>query len=74
MKQVTTLHMVQVLPETAVKEQAARYQALLAKLPRLSESEMDAALAARAEIEPELDLDQETINKVQANIDEANKK
>ncbi len=73
-KQVTTSYSIQVLPETAVKEQAARYQALLSKLPRLSASEMDAALAAREESEPELDLDQETIQKVQAKIDEAQKR
>jgi len=73
-KQVTTSYTIQVLPETAVKEQAARYQALLSKLPRLSESDMDAALAAREESEPEVDLDQETMLKVQAQIDEANKK
>jgi len=74
MKRKNEVHTNQVLPETAVKEQAARYQALLSKLPRLSESEMDAALASREASEPELDLDQETMQNFQARIDEAGKK
>ncbi|KAA3663044.1 MAG: hypothetical protein DWQ04_11770 [Chloroflexi bacterium] len=74
MKRKNVPQTIQVLPETAVKEQAARYQSLLSKLPRLSESEMDAALSAREESKPEPDLDLETMQKFQAQIDEAGKK
>ncbi len=70
-KQVTTAYTIQVLPETAVKEQAARYQALLEKLPRHSESDIDALLQAREQVEPEPDLDSETIQKIQAKIADA---
>ncbi len=70
-KQVTTSYTIQVLPETAVKEQAARYQALLEKLPRRSESEIDALLQSREQVEPEHDLDDETIQKIQAKIADA---
>ncbi|MCA9924669.1 MAG: toxin-antitoxin system HicB family antitoxin [Anaerolineales bacterium] len=70
-KQVATSYTIQVLPETAVKEQAARYQALLEKLPRSSEKELDAVLQAREQVEPEPDLDSETIQKIQNRIAKA---
>ncbi|MCA9922323.1 MAG: nucleoside triphosphate pyrophosphohydrolase [Anaerolineales bacterium] len=64
----------QVLPETAVKEQAVRYQTLLAKLPRVSESDMDLLLQAREQVESEPELDSETMQKVQAKIANAQNK
>ncbi len=74
MKQVTTSYKVQGLPETAVKKQAARYQALLAKLLRASENEIDTVLQAREEVAPEPELNSEIMQKVQAKIDEAQKR
>ena len=68
---MTTAYTIQVLPETAVKEQAARYQALLEKLPRRAESDIDALLQSREQVEPESDLDSETIQKIQAKIADA---
>lgn len=56
------------VPEHTVREQRARYNALVGGLRRGSPEEVDAALATRDVVQPEADLAPETIKKLKGHL------
>jgi hypothetical protein len=67
-RQVTLAYTVQPVPEQAVREQRARYAALLQRLGPATAGEIEAALAAREPAEPEPGLTPEVIQALHARL------
>jgi len=69
-RQVTQAYNIQQVPEHAVQEQRAAYNALLQSLGQASFEEIKAVLDEREEVEPETGLDPKAVEELQRRITE----
>lgn len=63
-RQATLAYTVQAVPEEAIREQRAHYNALLQSLGEASFEEIEAALNERAEVEPEAELSPDVVERL----------
>lgn len=67
-RQTTIDYVTLPVPEHAVHEQRARYEALVAGLRKGTDAEVDAALAAREKVSPNDELSPATVNKLKRHL------
>jgi len=67
-RQSTLAYTIQAVPELAVREQRASYEALLERLGRASPEQIQDALAEREETKPEPELNPEVVERVRARM------
>jgi hypothetical protein len=67
-QQLTQSYTVQALPEEAVTQQRTQFAALLHELGQIAPEVLNAALAARDQVEPEPELEADVVARLQARL------
>jgi HicB family len=67
-RQATLVHGVQVVPEVEVEQQKQAFQSLLRQLERVLTSELESVLAAREQVDAEVELNPDAVARLQERI------
>jgi uncharacterized protein (DUF1778 family) len=67
-RQASLVHEIQIVPEAEVEQQKQAFQSLLKQLGQTSTSEIKSALAAREQVNPEAELNPDTVARLQEQI------